>query len=207
MHRSKLVHVLLLTALAGTAMLIVPPTHVMADIIPPIGLAPGSEYQLIFETADTTAGISSNINTYNTFVTTEAALDPSLPSAIWHAVGSTATEDAYVNATNFMVDGSYLPVYNTQGIEVSVRYRLVFGLCSLNPVLYNQYGQSDGGFDGVWTGSTANGIQLTPYRIWCLRSRRSRPHVRHQRISVLPLAEQRRRCPKPGGGGPDALRP
>ena len=87
----------------------------MADIIPPIGLAPGSEYQLIFVTADTTTATSTDITTYNSFVTTEAGLNPSLPSATWDAVVSTATVNANVNAPNVMVDGSYLPVFNTQG--------------------------------------------------------------------------------------------
>ena len=131
-------------------------THAMAGIIPPIGLAPGSEYQLIFVTADTTTATSTNISDYNTFVTNEAALNPSLPSATWDAVGSTATVNANVNAQNVMVDGSYLPVYNTQGIEVSGIAGLYSGSL-LNVVDYNQNGVLQSSVE-VWTGSTTAGV-------------------------------------------------
>ena len=139
------------------------PAPALADIIPPIGLAPGSEYQLVFATADTTTPVSSDINYYNTFVQSEAALDPSLPSTTWAAVVSTATNDARVNAPNPMVGGSYLPVYNTQGIEVMPggAERTLYsvgptgGLSS--PVGYDQYGMTAP--TDVWAGSAANGVR------------------------------------------------
>jgi len=134
------------------------------DIIPPIGLAPGSPYQLIFVTADATVGSYGTEAPYNTFVNAEAALNPLLPSSTWYAVtgtaDSTSTTDAsnaYVNAPNLLVDGSYLPVYNTQGILVSSNAS--GGLYSgsiLQPVAYDQYGNSSGGVF-VWTGSNKTG--------------------------------------------------
>ena len=57
-------------------------TQLMAGVIPPIGLVPGSQYQLIFVTADTRDATSSNIADYNAFVSAEAALNPSLPSGV-----------------------------------------------------------------------------------------------------------------------------
>jgi hypothetical protein len=134
-----------------------------ADVIPPIGLAPGSEYQLILVTADTTNAISTNISTYNTFVSTEAALNSGLPAATWYAVGSTETVNANVNAPNVMADGSYLPVYNTAGILVSSNASGgLYAGSILSPVGYNQYGSSDNA--QVWTGSAADGVaeKLTP---------------------------------------------
>src|SRR5580658_9890039 len=41
----------------------------------PSGLAPGTKYQLVFVTSDGFFANSSSISTYNTDVTTEAALD------------------------------------------------------------------------------------------------------------------------------------
>jgi hypothetical protein len=139
---------------------------VMADIIPPIGLAPGSEYQLIFATADTTTATSTDITTYNTFVTTQAGLNPSLPSATWTDIGSTATVAADVNAPNVMVDGSYLPVYNTQGILVSDEASggLYSGVLDhIAPVEYDQYGSaasSDYHEGFVFTGTDVNGASM-----------------------------------------------
>jgi hypothetical protein len=64
--------------------------QLMAAVIPPIGLAPGSQYQLVFSTAGTISGTSATETTYNSFVTAEAALNPLLPVTSWRAVTSTA---------------------------------------------------------------------------------------------------------------------
>jgi hypothetical protein len=107
-------------------------TQLLATVIPPIGLAPGSQYQLIFVTADSTTPGSSNIADYNAFAAAEAALNPSLPPAAWHVVGSTASVDANVNAPSGGV-----PVYNTQGIEVASAAVIYTGSL-LNPVASDQ---------------------------------------------------------------------
>lgn len=65
-------------------------THLMADVIAPVGLPPGSPYQLIFVTADGIPGTSTTEAPYNTFVNSEAALSPTLPASSWHAMTSTA---------------------------------------------------------------------------------------------------------------------
>ena len=133
-----------------------------ADFIPP-NLSPGSQYQLIFVTADTTIPGSSNINSYNSFVQSEAALNPSLPSATWTVVGSTASVDALTNSPNIMVGGSYLPVYNTQGVLVSDEATggLYAGFYpSPVEVGYTQFGVYDP--TDVWTGTESNGTSA-PY--------------------------------------------
>ena len=136
----------------------------MADVIAPIGLAPGSEYQLIFVTYGTTNAESSNISTYNAFVAAQAALNPELPAATWTAVASTDAVDALTNAPNDTVDGSYLPVYNTQGIEVAAEglYSSVYPPPILNGIFYDQYGSSPPAVSPanyVWTGTDMNGTQ------------------------------------------------
>ena len=86
-------------------------THLMAGVIPPVGLPPGSPYQLIFVTADGIPGTSPIEAPYNTFVNSEAALSPTLPASSWHAMTSTADgTNANVNAPSGGV-----PVYNTVG--------------------------------------------------------------------------------------------
>jgi hypothetical protein len=143
-------------ALAAFAVFALPATQVMADFIPPIGLPAGSPYQLIFVTADTTQATSSDISTYNAFVTAEAALNPSLPSATWNVVGSTATVNANVNAPS--TPG--IPIYNTQGqlvtdaglyLTIETEPSTYFD----NPPAYNQYGNLYTRF--AYTGSLGNG--------------------------------------------------
>src|SRR5262252_7906358 len=61
-----------------------------AAFVPPSGLAPGSQYQLIFDTADNIDGTGgTDIATYNSFVKAKAALNPQLPPTTWAAVVST----------------------------------------------------------------------------------------------------------------------
>lgn len=113
--------------------------QLQATVIPPIGLAPGSQYQLIFVTAGKRDATSSEIADYNAFVTAEAALNPSLPTAIWHVVGSTSTTAATDNAPS-----SGLPVYNTQGMLVSAAGQNLYDWSPYlsAPVKYDQFGIS-----------------------------------------------------------------
>ena len=85
--------------------------HLWADVIPPIGLAPGSQYQLIFVTAGTIAGTIPSEAPYNAFVTAQALLNPSLPSTTWHSVTAAGNTEALQNAPS----GNLVPIYNTAG--------------------------------------------------------------------------------------------
>lgn len=139
--------------LATIILIVLSPTAIMADFIPP-NLPPGSQYQLIFVTADFITATSSDINYYNTFVTNEAALNPSLPQGVtWHAVASTETANAYLNAAVY----PGIPIYDTQGnLVVAASESLYAGGDFINPPMYDQYGHpTDSTL--VWTGSTASG--------------------------------------------------
>jgi hypothetical protein len=138
-----------------------------AAFVPPSGLAPGSQYQLIFDTADNIEGGNADIATYNSFVTAEAALNPLLPPTTWAAVVSTfdpyavpfgsVHTDANVNAPALG-----LPVYNTQGIKVADAANGLYSGSLLAPVLFDQFGLEKDFMNGrtffVWTGSTPNGF-------------------------------------------------
>lgn len=141
------------------------PTQLLAEIIPPIGLAPGTKYQLIFVTADTTVATSADINYYNTFVKSEAALNPSVPSTTWNAVAATPTIAANVNAPS-----TGLPVYNTQGQEVASAATGLYTPTLVNSISFDQFGnlgpeisttliaKAVGGMaPEVWTGTYSTG--------------------------------------------------
>jgi hypothetical protein len=136
-------------------------TRLMADVIPPVGLPPGSPYQLIFVTADGIPGTSTTEAPYNTFVNSEAALSPTLPASSWHAMTSTADgTNANVNAPSGGV-----PVYNTVGQLVATAATGIYISGLGSEIAYDQFGnlaQNDpapfasGG--GVWTGSILPGL-------------------------------------------------
>ncbi len=152
----KLDSVLFLAALAAGLFSTV---HLKAAVIPPIGLAPGSQYQLIFVTADPQNALSSDINDYNTFVSNEAALGVSfgLPSASWTAVASTSSVDANVNAPS-----GALPVYNTAGQLVTAAGVGIYTGALNNLVQFDQFGNfaSVAQDTNIWTGSDFQGFGI-----------------------------------------------
>lgn len=132
----------------------------MATVIAPIGLAPGSQYQLIFVTADTIVGSYGTEAPYNAFVNSQAALGVSsgLPSTSWTAITSTA--DGTKASDNAPWLG--LPVYNTQGIQVNLPAQSLYAGSVFSPVRYDQYGQDPPIPTATWTGSTALGDPNVP---------------------------------------------
>ena len=93
----------------------------MAAFIAPTGLMPGSQYQILFVTADTTDGTSGSESSYNNFVQTEAApLTAVLPArTTWCAITSTFDGTNYNNAADNIANDPSLPVFNTQGQQLS----------------------------------------------------------------------------------------
>jgi hypothetical protein len=132
-------------------------TPLVAQVIRPIGLTPGSQYQLIFVTADTIAGSFKTETPYNAFVNSEVALNPLLPSATWRAITSTGDgTDAHSNAPWLG-----LPVYNTRGIQVNQPSQSLYsGSAIQGSVDYNQFGLTPP-TNLVWTGSTPVGTGLS----------------------------------------------
>jgi hypothetical protein len=131
-------------------------TCVCAQVVPPTALSPGSQYQLLFVTAGTITSTSSSIADYNSFVSVQAALSPTLPTATWHAIVSTSTVDANQNAP--WTTG--LPVYNTHGVQLTTGAASLYNHSLLASILYDQYGQQNSSL--VWTGSSFSGTAQGP---------------------------------------------
>jgi hypothetical protein len=127
-------------------------------ITTPVGLAPGTQYQLMFITSDTFNAESADISTYNTEVTNEAALNPALAAfdaangVTWTDIGSTASVNANVNAP-----ASGL-VYDLDGDEEASPSNLLYS----GTLLYSdgiQYTDLGAPFEAaVWAGSLADGV-------------------------------------------------
>lgn len=134
-------------------------TQLLAGVIPPIGLAPGSPYQLVFVTSDAIQATSPIEATYNSFVGTEAALSPTLPEASWNAITSTADgTDADVNAPS-----GGLPVYNTRGQLVAPATSGIYTFPIINAIQYDQFGNQanedpNADFNFIWTGTALPGL-------------------------------------------------
>ena len=86
-------------------------------ITTPVSLAPGSQYRLVFVTADTYTATDSNIADYNAEVSLEANSVTALQglNTSWSVIGSTASVDAI---TNIGSDPT-VPIYNLLGTMVA----------------------------------------------------------------------------------------
>ncbi len=162
MVRGLLEAVLVAAMLAGTA---------MADATLPKGLPQGSQYQILFITSDGTSASSSNIATYNSFVTAEANQSPTLRAlgVNWTAVCSTTTFSAS-NATNT----TNVPIYDTKGDLLEPSFGALMTSSSFRGPEYTQNGTEKSGY--VWTGDVLANNSLgskspsgplgSPYPVW-----------------------------------------
>lgn len=111
----------------------------------------GSEYELIFVTSGTITATSPDISVYNSFVISQAALSPSLPSASWSAVVSTPGIDAVSNAPTY----SNIPIYNTAGQLVASGSAGFWSGSLQHAINYDQQGTVSN--TEVWTGTNPVG--------------------------------------------------
>ena len=149
MVRGFLAVALVARMLGGTA---------MADAILPTGLAPGSQYQIMFVTSDGTTAYSSNILDYDSFVTQQADQSPTLSTlnVTWSALASTPTF-----AANQATNTTNVPIYDTQGnlLEPSIP-AMWFDFYGFSGPKYTQFGTLID--ENVWTGSNDYGDPEAP---------------------------------------------
>jgi hypothetical protein len=158
---------LLLLAIVGAA-----PTALKASVITiPPGLAPGSEYRLVFVTSGTTSATSTSIAYYNAFATAQADENPQLAGlgTTWTAIVSTPSMNA---AANIGTD-STTPVYGLNGDLVASSLDYVFSVFVVSSTIsINQLGSPYTGPETcpgvteaclpVWTGSLRDGTENDP---------------------------------------------
>ena len=146
---------ILVVAIAGTA-----PRSYASPITVPVGLAPGSQYRLVFVTAETTyQALDSNIADYNAEVSLEANSVTALLDlgTTWRVIGSTSS----VNAITNIGSDPNVPIYNLDGLKVAndatTNSGGLFGSFGLfAPIGYNENGATEAG-TFVFTGSNADG--------------------------------------------------
>jgi hypothetical protein len=124
-------------------------------ITTPVGLTPGTQYQLAFVTTDAFPANLSTIATYNGDVASEAALNAVLAAfdtangVTWSVIGSTTTVNAVGNAPSSGL------VYTLNGVEVASGTNGLYSGSLLSPVDIDQNGNTLS--TGVWTGSNSAG--------------------------------------------------
>ena len=75
------------------------PSSARADVVLPSGLPPGTEFRVVFTTADGMTADSASVGDYNGFATAEANQNPTLAAlgATWYALVSTPTVNVIDN--------------------------------------------------------------------------------------------------------------
>jgi hypothetical protein len=132
-----------------------------SPITVPAGLTPGSQYRLVFVTADTYTATATNIATYNTEVTGEAGAVAALAGlhTTWLDIGSTAT----VSAINNIGQDPSIPIYNLDGqlvaSDATTNTGGLFSGTLFHAIDYSESGSLDNAF--VWTGTGTNGTGIS----------------------------------------------
>jgi hypothetical protein len=161
-------------ALTAWSVFALPAIRLMAQVTLP-NLAPGSQYQMMFVTADSRDATSTNLGDYTAFINAEAApVNAVLPSG---GAGLTWAPLFEFGNTNSPVEPpltlSGFPVYNTTGQQVFTTAGLFAGpsplgpgnppgpSIPLSPILYTQFGTANA--SNVWTAAltiTQEGINI-----------------------------------------------
>ena len=143
------------TALASQAAIITTPT----------GLSAGDQYRLVFVTSTTSAAISTNIATYNTFVNDlagTAGLNTIAGtvegSTTWTAIGSTDTVNAIDN-TGTTGAGTGISIWRLDDTAIATSYTDLWDGSIGNFLNVDETGDGTSyGNNVVWTGSTKAGV-------------------------------------------------
>ena len=136
-----------------------------ALVVVPTGLNPGDQYRLVFVTDGTRDALSTDINTYNSFVTNEAnkpALNSALTTAgfnlgtiTWKVIGSTASVAARDN-TGTNPSSTGVPIYLINGNRVANNNADLWDGTINVPI--NRTPSDLGSISSnVWTGSNTDG--------------------------------------------------
>ena len=113
------------------------------------GLAPGTNYRVVFVTADTTQATSSDISSYNSFVQDEANQQGALTAPLgftWTAIAGTESVSGYSNSALDPTSSATVMILDTVGDVVATSYASLFQVPLVahtgQGILYDQYGVS-----------------------------------------------------------------
>ncbi len=133
-----------------------------APLTVPTGLAVGAQYRLAFVTSGTTAATSTDINFYNSFVTSQASAITELAalSTTWKAIASTLTTAARDNTgTNITVPGNTgVPIFLLDGSKLADDNADLWDGSVDNPLNIDQTGATLA--TDVWAGTRFDGTNL-----------------------------------------------
>ena len=156
-----------LAGIAASAVLAAMPGAAQAGAYtPPASLNPGDHYRLVFVTSTAIDATSNDIATYNSFVSTAAALNPALPTTTWMAIGSTATVNAIDNIACTPSCASD-PIFLVDNTKVAAVTAGLFGVILLHAINLTESGSTTvptlHGTPYAWTGSLGSGRVLSGY--------------------------------------------
>ncbi len=154
----------LLLLVAGTAQGQTGPITVPSD------LNPGDQYRLAFVTTGARNGSSTNIVDYNAFVSGDANAQPELMAlgTTWTAIASTATVSARDNTSTNPTVAAGVPIYTLGGIRIADNNTDLWDGALTNPLNITRDGtvvSFTGTYDGVWTGTCADGTNCVGSRV------------------------------------------
>ena len=149
---AKLKYVVVLMVLASSSI-------ASAGLIVPPGIQPGQQYRLAFVTSGTTTATSSDIATYNNFVTTQAGLVPGLNATTWTAIGSTLTVNARDNTGTNPSNPNHtsVPIFLLNGTRIANNNNDLWDGEVITPLQFTQYGAMLPGITFAHTGTIADG--------------------------------------------------
>lgn len=140
-------------------------------------VAPGTQYRLAFVTSGQgITALSSNISTYDSFVSNQANSNPVLAAlgTTWKTIGSTPSVNARDHTgTNPITVG--LPIYNLNGDLVASSNSDLWDGSLLAPIQFDAFGNLN--FTGVWTGTSLNGTGTLLHQLGTFDPTQSRSYL------------------------------
>ena len=155
----KIVTIISLKALCLFVLLGAVQTVHASVITTPDGLNPGDQYRLVFVTAGLHNASSTDIETYNSFVTSQANAAAELASIVttWKVLASTPDVDAMIN-TNTNPGEVGVMIYNLNGLVVASNNADLWDGNLTNPINADQFGNAVAG--ATFTGTGIDGIGI-----------------------------------------------
>lgn len=155
-----------LCAIAATAAFLfalgVSPASAAPIITVPDSLKPGDQYRLVFITLGKIQATSSDISTYDAFVTTQANSSSALTAlgTTWRIIGSTQMVDAktHTNTDDSPAGLTGVPIFRLDGLRIADNYDDLWDGNIQRPIYVAQDGTLLDTCCGSWTGTLTSGL-------------------------------------------------